>query len=182
VKPAASTHKQSERRAEHVAAKATSSRRESGWREELGGVRGAARAEGVVRNSRGPSAQPTSGKDRPYKPSAKAGGAQRESEGATVPTMAVKKNAAGGRGPCGVVASPGGKGEGMVCGSRSNHPGRRRSSDKVRRLQRKLYVAAKQHRGTAFPRACTTASSGATCWRRRGSESARTRALGAWME
>src|SRR3990172_12062470 len=80
VKPAASSNSQPERRAEHVAAKATSSRRESGWREELGGVWGAARAEGEVRNSRDPSAQPTSGKDRPYKPSAKAGGAQRESE------------------------------------------------------------------------------------------------------
>ena len=64
--------------------------------------------------------------------------------------MAVKKNAVYGRGPCGVVASPGGKGEGMVCGRRPNHPGRRRPSDKVRRLQRKLYVAAKQHRGRRF--------------------------------
>ena len=64
--------------------------------------------------------------------------------------MAVKKNAAGGRGPCGVVASSGGKGEGMARGSRPNHPGRRRPFDKVRRLQRKLYGAAKQHRGRRF--------------------------------
>jgi hypothetical protein len=84
VKPAASSQEQSESRAEHFAAKATSSARESGWAGGLGGVRGAARAEGVVRNTRDPSAQPTSGKDRPYKPSAKAGGVQRESEGAVV--------------------------------------------------------------------------------------------------
>jgi len=64
--------------------------------------------------------------------------------------MAVKKNAAGGRGPCGVVASSGGKGEGMVCGSRPNHPRRRRPSEKVRQLQRKLYGAAKQQTGRRF--------------------------------
>jgi len=64
--------------------------------------------------------------------------------------MAVTNNAAGGKGPCGVVASAGGKGEGMVCGSRPNHPRRRRPSEQVRRLQRKLYVAAKQHRGRRF--------------------------------
>jgi group II intron reverse transcriptase/maturase len=64
--------------------------------------------------------------------------------------MAVKNNAAYGRGPCGVVASSGGKGEGRACASRPNHPGRRRPSEKVRRLQQKLYVAAKQHRGRRF--------------------------------
>ena len=124
VKPAASTDKQTESRAEHVTAKAKSSARESGWAGGLGGVRGAARAEGAMRNTRGPSAQPTSGKDRPYKPSAKAGGAQRESEGRVVPVMAAKKNAAGGKGPWGGVASTGGKGKGMVRDSGPNNPGR----------------------------------------------------------
>jgi hypothetical protein len=100
VKPAASSDKQSERRAEHVAVKATSSPRESGWGDGIGGVWGAARAEGWVWNTRDPSAQPTSGEDRPYKPSAKSGGAQRESEGVVVPTMAVQHNAVGGKGPC----------------------------------------------------------------------------------
>jgi len=38
----------------------------------------------------------------------------------------------------------------MACASRPNHPGRRRPSDKVRRLQQKLYGAAKQHRGRRF--------------------------------
>lgn len=64
--------------------------------------------------------------------------------------MAVKKNAAYGRGPCGVVAFSGDKGEGMVCTSGPNHPGRRLPDDKVRQLQRKLYVAAKQQRGRRF--------------------------------
>src|SRR6185312_5766600 len=48
VKPAASTQKQSESRAEHVAAKAKFSARESGWAGGLGGGEGAARAEGGV--------------------------------------------------------------------------------------------------------------------------------------
>ncbi len=64
--------------------------------------------------------------------------------------MAVKKNAAGGRGPCFGGASVEGKGEGMACGSRSNHPGRREPDDKVRELQRKLYVAAKRQRERRF--------------------------------
>ncbi|HEX4620723.1 MAG TPA: group II intron reverse transcriptase/maturase [Myxococcaceae bacterium] len=150
MKPAASSEKQSESRAEHFAAKAKSSFQESGWREDLGGVRGAARAEGVVRNTRDPSAQPTSGKDRPHKPSAKAGGAQRESEGAVVPTKAVKNNAAGGKDPWGGVASVGGKGEGMDRGSGPNNPGRPKPDEKVQQLQRKLYVAAKQQKGRRF--------------------------------
>jgi hypothetical protein len=150
VKPAASSQKQSESRAEHFAAKAKSSPRESGWGEGLGGVEGAARAEGAVWNTRDPSAQPTSGKDRPYKPSAKAGGAQRESEGAVVPTIAVKNNAAGGKDPWGGIASSGGKGEGMTRGSESNNPVGQEPGEKVRQLQRKLYVAAKQQKGRRF--------------------------------
>jgi RNA-directed DNA polymerase len=154
VKPAASSHKQSERRAEHVTVKATFSPRESGWGEKHGGVEGAARVEGEVRNTRDPSAQPTSGKDRPYKPSAKAGGAQRESEGAVVPnkagTMAVKKNAAGGKGPWFEGASAGSKGEGMKRESASNNPVRQEPDEKVRQLQRKLYGVAKQQKERRF--------------------------------
>ena len=150
VKPAASSQKQSERRAAHVTAKATLSPRESGWGEKLGGVRGAARVEGEVRNSRDPSAQPTSGKDRPHKPSAKAVGAQRESEGATVPTTAVKKNAVRGRGPCFEGASAEGKGEGMDRGSGPNNPDRQEPAEKVRQLQRKLYGVAKRQKERRF--------------------------------
>lgn len=122
----------------------------SGYARSPGGVEGAARAEGTERNTRGPSAQPTSGKDRPYKPRAKAGGAQRESEGAVVPKMGVPNNASGGKDPWGGVASTGGKGEGMRGGSRANNPGRRQPTEKVRRLQRKLYVAAEQQKGRRF--------------------------------
>ena len=48
------------------------------------GVGGAARAHGLVRNRRDPSAQPSSGKDRSYKPMAKSSGGQRESDGVVV--------------------------------------------------------------------------------------------------
>jgi RNA-directed DNA polymerase len=79
-----------------------------------------------------------------YKPKAKSSGAQRESEGAVVPSMGVKKNAPGGKGPCFGHAGGEGKREGMAGTARSNHPEGREPLDKVRRLQRKLWAAAKQ--------------------------------------
>ncbi len=81
---------------------------------------------------------------------AKAVGAQRESEGVVVPAMAAKKNAAGGKGPCSGQAGGRGKGEGMVRTAGPKHPGGLSPIDKVRRLQRKLYEAAKQHRERRF--------------------------------
>ena len=63
---------------------------------------------------------------------------------------AVKKNAALGKGPWGGVASAGGKGEGMTRERASNNPGGRTPDEKVRRLQRKLYVAAEQQKGRRF--------------------------------
>jgi RNA-directed DNA polymerase len=101
-------------------------------------------------NRRDPSAQPTSGKGRAYKPKVKSSGVQRESEGAVVPRRAVQENAAGGKGPCFGDASTGGKSEGMVRTAESKHPGGREPIAKVRRLQRKLYVAAKRDQGRRF--------------------------------
>ncbi len=74
VKPAASTESQSESRAGHIAAKATSAVPESGGVRTagLGGVGGAARVHGDERNTRGPSAQPLSRQRGSYKPTAKA--------------------------------------------------------------------------------------------------------------
>jgi RNA-directed DNA polymerase len=83
-----------------------------------------------------------SGQDSSYKPKAKASAAQRESEGIVVPEMAVTKNAAGGKGPWGGKAGSEGKREGMA--ARPKLPGGPKSFDKVRQLQRRLYVAAKQ--------------------------------------
>jgi len=81
---------------------------------------------------------------------AKASGAQRESEGGIVPMRAAHQNAVGGKAPCFGDASAAGKSEGMVRFAASNHPERRKPIDQVRRLQRKLYVAAKRDRGRRF--------------------------------
>jgi RNA-directed DNA polymerase len=120
-----------------------------------------ARAHSLGRNRRGPSARPASGKDRWYKPMVKAGGGQRESEGAVVPLIGVQHNAPGGKGPHFDHASGEGKHQGMAGASRSNSPGRpqpvvaglvpppapgigRAGPVNVRELQRKLWAAAKQ--------------------------------------
>lgn len=82
---------------------------------------------------------------RPYKPSVKSAGVQRESEGVEVPMRAVQQNAALGKDPCGGRVGGGGKREGMSGHrSRTNHPGGRKPADKVRRLQRRLWAAAKR--------------------------------------
>lgn len=94
-----------------------------------------------------------SGKDRPYKPMAKASGAQRESEGGVVPLRAARHNAAGGKAPCFGDASVGGKSKGMVRPAAPNSPDGYKpivEIDKVRRLQRKLYGAAKRDRRRRF--------------------------------
>src|SRR5229473_2889611 len=64
VKPAASTHLQPGSRAAHVTAKAMSAARgsEEGGVAGLGGVGGAARVQGDMRNTRGPSVRPESGR------------------------------------------------------------------------------------------------------------------------
>src|SRR5579863_6776942 len=107
-----------------------------------------------VRNRRDPSAQPSSGKDRAYKPMVKAGGGQRESEGVVVPVIGVQHNAPGGKGPHFDHARGEGKREGMAGTARSNYPGGSapavlpwESTVKVRQLQRRLWAAAKQSEG-----------------------------------
>jgi RNA-directed DNA polymerase len=76
-------------------------------------------------------------KDRSYKPMVKSSGAQRESGGAVVP------RGSGKRPDFGRVGS-GGKRQGMAGTTRSNNPHGHESMDKVRKLQRRLYVAAKR--------------------------------------
>lgn len=150
VKPAASSDAQPERRAGHVAAKTTSRAPQSGGvrARELGGVEGAARGQGVERNTRGPSAQPGSGQRGSYTPPAKASAAQRESEGTIVVSSRATKNARGAKGPCGGNVGRASTHEGMTV--RSNHPEGRESLDKVRQLQRRLWKAAKQQPGRRF--------------------------------
>ena len=161
VKTAASTELQSERvggeptgRAAHVTAKATSTARDSQRAGDLGGVRVAARVQGSTRNTRGPSAQPTSRQGGSYKPKAKSNTAQRKSEGTIVPTAtatkAVQNNAAGGKGPWGIGrAERRGTRKGMDA-KRPNSPRGRSPEDNVRRLQGRLRDVAKQQPGRKF--------------------------------
>src|SRR5262245_49528921 len=150
VKPAASKDRQSWSRAAHFTAKATSVACKSESATDPGGVRGAARVQGEVRNTRDPSARPTSGRASSYKPKAKSSRAQRESEGTEVLTIAATNNAAGGKGPCGGHVDGAGKREGMPGETGANHPGGRRPDDKVRQLRRRLWAAAKRAPGRRF--------------------------------
>ena len=144
VKPAASTDSQSGSRAAHVTAKAIPEAQvpERVW--GPGGVRGAARVQGEMLNTGDPSAQPMSRQACSYKPKAKSRRAQRESEGAIVLSIATPHNVAGGKGPCFGRVGRGGTREGMAGKSGSNHPRGRMPVDKVRQLQRRLWVAAKR--------------------------------------
>jgi RNA-directed DNA polymerase len=98
-------------------------------------------------------------RDRSYKPMVKANGAQRESDGVVVPVIGVQHNAPGGKGPDFGHAGGGGKREGMAGPVRSNYPDTlsrvvavdgRPSAVKVRELQRRLWVTAKQNEDRRF--------------------------------
>jgi RNA-directed DNA polymerase len=79
----------------------------------------------------------------------KSEGGQRESDGVVVPLMA-GRNPVGGKGPDFGHASSGGKRKGMAGTARSNFPDRTSPVDNVRKLQRKLWAAAKQSEGRRF--------------------------------
>jgi RNA-directed DNA polymerase len=79
----------------------------------------------------------------------KSGGGQRESDGVVVPRIGVS-NAPGGKGPDFDHARGGGKRKGMTGTARSNHPDGTAPIDNVRRLQRKLWAAAKQSEERRF--------------------------------
>jgi len=106
--------------------------------------------QGGVRNTRNPSAPPSSRQGGSYKPKAKSSAAQRESEGIVVPSMVATNNAAGGKGPWGGHVGGAGKREGMAGKTGPNDPGGRRPRDQVRELQRRLWAAAKRAPGRRF--------------------------------
>jgi RNA-directed DNA polymerase len=86
-------------------------------------------------------------------------GVQRESEGVVVPPIGVQHNAPGGKDPHFDHVWGEGKRQGMTGIARSNHPGGSQPAEpvrpvgrigKVRKLQRKLWAAAKQSEGRRF--------------------------------
>jgi RNA-directed DNA polymerase len=110
----------------------------------LGGVWGAARGYGAERNTSGPSVQPGSGQRGSYKPTVKSSAAQRASEGGVVLARVATNNATGGKDPGGGHVEGARTREGMSGRSGTNLPGHRPVVDKVRQLQRRLWVAAKR--------------------------------------
>jgi RNA-directed DNA polymerase len=116
----------------------------------LGGVEGAARVHGEERNTRDPSARPVSGQRDSYKPRVKASRAQRESEGTTVVTSPATKNARGAKGPCGGHVEGARTRESMAGRPGPKSSGGHPPADKVRQLQRRLWVAAKRSPARRF--------------------------------
>jgi len=88
-------------------------------------------------------------KDRVDKPMVKPHGDERESDGVVVPLIA-GMNPVGGKGPDFGDAGRRGTREGMTGTARSNHLRRREPAVKVRRLQNRLWAAAKQSSGRRF--------------------------------
>lgn len=150
MKPAASTDEQSWGRAGHVTAKAALDEHEPGAESSssLSGVGGAARVRGKALNTRDPSASSSSRQGAPYKPKAKAGVAQRESEGVVVPAISTQKNVEGGKGLYSEHDEEAGKREGVP--ARAIHPDEIILGDKVRQLRLRLWAAAKRHTGRRF--------------------------------
>jgi hypothetical protein len=143
VKPAASSQLQSGSRAEHVAVKATQGAGKSGYAPSPGGVWGAARVQGTMRNTRGSSAPRVMPQSCLDKLMAKRGAAQRESEGAVVLVRTVQKNTVGGKGPCFSRAGEARRREGMTGDAVSNNPAGQPLGDKAPCLRDQLQGAAK---------------------------------------
>lgn len=100
-------------RAGHFAVKATDWALRTGCVQGSPGVGKAARSDSLVRNRRGPTRPPTSGKDPAYKPKAKWLGVERDSEGFIVPLKPGESRAEE-RDPTLVTLARGGKCEGMA--------------------------------------------------------------------
>ena len=108
-----------------------------GGTQDASGVGRRAREDGSTRNWRDPPRQPSSGKGGSHKPKAKGNRAGRESEGLVVPLTTGTKTPSEGRGPAWIASADEGACEGMA-GSQPKFP-----REKVRRLQRRLFVSAK---------------------------------------
>jgi hypothetical protein len=152
VKPGASTKLQSESRSAHITGKATVCAQVPKRACTFGGVGGAARNQGHVRNTRDPSHSPLSRQGGSYKQSAKASAGERKSERIVVALIPAQNNAGVAKGPCGEYVQDASTCEGMPGKTGANHPHGRKPVDKVRQLQRALWSCAKRS-WEAFSRA-----------------------------
>src|SRR5436189_5652641 len=103
VKPAASKDLQRESRTAHVTVKATPRAPKTGdvRARDLSGVRGAARVEGEVRNTGGPSVQLLSQRGGAYNPKVDSTAVQRKYDCLVVLSIVAKYHAFAGQWPCG---------------------------------------------------------------------------------
>ena len=131
-----------EGRAGHGAAKTTDSVQEPERTLDLPGVGTAARAHSSMRNRRGPPRSPSSGEARRISAEREVAECREGVRGGHSTEEAADK-AVEGRAPASVM--PGEQGRARACPPRANNP-----IDKVRQLQRRLYVAAKQSRTRRF--------------------------------
>lgn len=131
-----------ESRAAHVTAKATHIDLDSERSVGLPGVEAAACSERAVWNRRGPPRQPTSGKDSGYKPGGESVESREGVRGARSTDEAVDENAVEGRGLASVAS-------GSEVSARASRKGNN-PVDKVRKLQRGLWVAARQSKTRRF--------------------------------
>jgi len=134
-----------EGRAAHVTAKATDSAHDPERALALSGVLAAARGESFMRNRRDPPRQPTSGTAARISAERESDRCREEVRGGHS-TVDAGESRAEGRAPTSVTPVTAGKHEGMAARmSRSNNP-----TDKVRKLQRRLWGCAKQSRTRRF--------------------------------
>jgi RNA-directed DNA polymerase len=150
VKPGASTKLQSESRPAHVTGKAIVCAQDPKRACTFGGVWGAARNQGHVRNTRDPSHSPLSGQGGSYKLKTKASAGERKSERIVVALIPAQNNAGVAKGPCGEYVQDASTCEGMPGKTGANHPRGRKAADKVRQLQRALWSCAKRNSGRRF--------------------------------
>jgi RNA-directed DNA polymerase len=159
VKLAASKDSQPGSRADHFAAKATTSTKKSeAVVEDSRGVGSAARVHGEARNTGDPSARPRVRGTRSDQADGQARAVQRKSERIVVPTRTATQNAVGGKGPWGGHDDGNRNDKGMVATRGAGNPSHRRPNsprlrtkvDHVERLQRRLGAAAKRNGGRRF--------------------------------
>lgn len=131
-----------ERRAGHATAKATDSDLDPKRSLALSGVQTAARAQGSMRNARGPTRSSTSEEVKPIS-AEREGATRREGVRGGRSSDEAADNAVERRAPASVA--PGGKDVRGHGAKAPNSPG-----EKARQLQRRLYVAAKQCRTRRF--------------------------------
>ncbi len=133
-----------EGRASHFGAKAKDSDQIPKRSLDLPGVVGGGTSEGVMRNRRDPTRQPSQAKTQGIRPEAESSGSREGVRGARSTDEGGQDKPLEGRSPASVAVACGGKREGM------SRKGTNNPKDKVRELQRNLWARAKRSKTRRF--------------------------------